>query len=256
MARSSAGASALSRAVALLESFDTGTRDLSATQIAERAGMPLSTAHRIIGELVDLGLLERFGDRRYRVGLHLWELAVRTPGALGIRETALGPLRAAHARIGQHLQLGVLQDRDVLYLERMSAPSSTVNVVVIGGRIPFHATSSGLVLAAHLDAPAREDLLSVPLAPYARAPCPDPAAFREQLAAVRRQGHAITRGYVAAAATSIAVPVRGASGSVVAAVSAIVPTEDPREEQALAVLVPTAAAIARALRHGSGGASL
>lgn len=255
MARSSHGASALSRAVHLLEAFDTGTRDLNVTQLAQRAGMPLSTAHRIVGELVELGLLERAGDRRYRVGLRLWEIAVRTPGALGIRETALPHLHAAHARIGQNLQLGVLQGREVLYLERLSTPNAAVNLVVVGGRIPFHALSSGLVLAAELDADEQEALIAQPLAPYANAPRPSPDALRAQLAEIRRAGYATTRGYVNAEATAIAVPVHGPHGGTVAAISAIVPSEDPREEQVLSVLLVTAAAITRSLRERYAGTS-
>lgn len=253
MARSSAGSSALSRAVAVLETFDIETRDLSATEIAERADMPLSTAHRILGELVRLELLERTPDRRYRIGLHLWELAVRSPGALGIRQIALPTLRAAHAAIGQNLQLGILQGDEVLYLERLSAPGSAVNFVVVGGRLPFHATSSGLVLAAFAEPEVRERLVSLPLRRYAIAPRPAPDALRAELAAVRRRGHAVTRGYVHPAATAIAVPVRGPLGGTVAAISAIVPTEDPRVNAVLGVLHPAARQVTEALRRSYAG---
>ena len=54
-------------------------------------------------------------NRRYRIGIKLWEIAVRTPGALGIREIATPSLQAAHRAIGQHLQLAVLHSGEVLY---------------------------------------------------------------------------------------------------------------------------------------------
>lgn len=253
MARSSGGQSSLSRAVALLEAFDPGTRDLSASQIAARAGLPLSTAHRIIGELVSLGLLERLADRRYRMGLRMWELAVRTPGALGIREIALETLRSTHARIGQNLQLGVLQGSQVLYLERLSAPTAAVNFVVVGGRVPFHATSSGLVLVAHVGSVEQQKALVTSLPKYANAPRPAPEVMLRELAEIRRKGFAITRGYVDAAATAIAVPIKGATGKAVAAISAIVPTDDTREELVLPVLHAAAASITNALRRTSEG---
>lgn len=248
MARSSAGESALSRAVTLLETFNTGTRDLNVTEMASRAGIPLSTAHRIVGELLSLGLLERVSERRYRIGLRLWELAVRTPGALGIRELALETLRAAHARIGQNLQLGVLQGREVLYLEQLSAPKAVGNLIVVGGRIPFHVTSSGLVLAANLEPGLRESLLSQPLVPYGRAPRPDADTLRARLSAIRQAGYVTTRGYVNTDATAIAVPIHGPTGNTVAALSAIVPIDDAHEEQVLAVLFAASATITRALR--------
>lgn len=248
MARSSAGRSSLERAVAVLDAFDAGTRDLSVTEVAARTGMPLSTCHRLLGELTSVGLVERLPERRYRVGLRLWELAVRTPGALGIREIALPFLRQAHAQIGQSLQLGILRDGQMLYLERMSAPEAVENFIIVGGRIPFHATSSGLVLAAFADADVRDRLLAEPLVAYADAPRPSRAALVREFAAIRVAGYKTTVGYVSPSATSIAVPILDALGGAVASINAIVPTADPHESRVLEVLRATAAAISRA-RH-------
>jgi len=248
MARSSAGRSALHRAVAVLESFDEGTRDLSVTEVAARTGMPLSTSHRLLGELVDVGLLERQPDRRYRVGLHLWELAVRTPGALGIRETALPFLQQAHARIGQSLQLGVLQGREMLYLERLSSPGEVQHLITVGGRVPFHATSSGLILAAYAEDSVREALLAEPLQPYANAPLPDRAQLELEFAEIRAAGSKTTVNYITHG-TSIAVPIFDALGHAIATINAIVPSEQPREAQVLDVLRQTSTAISRALNR-------
>lgn len=249
MARSSAGMSSLERAVHILDTFDEGTRDQTASEIAAKAQMPLSTAHRLLGELVSVGLVERLPDRRYRIGLRLWELAVRTPGALGIREIATPYLRQAHAAIGQSLQLGILEGHEMLYLERLSAPGAVVNFIVVGGRIPFHATSSGLVMTAFMDPAHRDEFLSEELRPYANAPLPGLREMTRQLTRIRQQGYATTRGYIHPDATSIAVPVHAPLGGVAAAISAIVPTKDPREAAVLEVLIPTSKAISGALQR-------
>lgn len=247
MARSSAGESALARAVRVLDAFDAGMTNLSATEIAARSGMPLSTTHRLLGELVSLGLLERVPEKRYCVGVRLWELAVRTPGALGIREVALPHLTRAHAAIGQHLNLGILQDSEMLYLIRLSAPVPTENLIVVGGRVPFHATSSGFVLGAYSEPAVQARLLSTPLVPYGRAPRPTPDEMRAIFAGVRSRGFLVTRGYVHPQATSIAVPVRDPLGEVVASINAIVPTDPSHEASVLEVLFPTSKAITDAL---------
>lgn len=254
MARSSAGESSLARAVKVLDSFDAGTTNLSATEIATRAGMPLSTTHRLLGELVSLGLLERVPGRRYCVGVRLWELAVRTPGALGIREVAMPHLMRANAAIGQHVQLGILQGTEMLYLAKLSAPVTTESLIVVGGRVPFHATSSGFVLGAYAERAVQERLLSAPLVPYMRAPEPTPQQMREIFAEVRSRGFLATRGYVHPLASSIAVPVRDPLGRVVAAINAIVPTDVPREPAVLEVLVATSHAITEALSNRYRGA--
>lgn len=253
MAKASGGVSALARAVRILDAFHEGVRDLTATQVAERAGMPLSTVHRLLGDLVDLGLLERQGDRGYRIGLRLWELAVRTPGALGIREIARPFLLQAHAAIGQSVQLGILQGTDVLYLERLSAPRSVVNFVVVGGRLPWYATSSGLVLAAYEESETRAALLASSRPVHAFEPALSSAQLQKVLLDIRRRGHMTTPGYIHPDATSVAVPIKGVLGGTVAAISAIVPTASPREARVLEVLLPTSAAITRALRRTYGG---
>ena len=78
MANSSSGDSVTDRLVRVLETF-TPTRTVqTAAEIGRRAGLPPSMAHRIVGELVDAGLLERDEERRIRVGMRLWELATRS----------------------------------------------------------------------------------------------------------------------------------------------------------------------------------
>src|SRR5689334_1214011 len=62
------------KAVALLEAFRQGPRDLSLNQLAARTGLPLSTAYRIANELVASAALERAEGGGYRVGLRLWEI--------------------------------------------------------------------------------------------------------------------------------------------------------------------------------------
>ncbi len=60
--------------------------ELTVTELARRTGLPLTTTHRLAGELVAGGALERGEDGRYRIGLRLWEIASLAPRGLGLRE--------------------------------------------------------------------------------------------------------------------------------------------------------------------------
>ncbi|MGZ8804031.1 MAG: helix-turn-helix domain-containing protein, partial [Microbacterium sp.] len=108
MARASDGESVLHKHLRVLGAFEAAVPFLTLSEIADRAALAASTAHRIVGELEREGLLERLPDRTYRLGVRLWELACRTPGALGLRELARPYLQAVHARVRQHAQLSVL----------------------------------------------------------------------------------------------------------------------------------------------------
>jgi DNA-binding IclR family transcriptional regulator len=224
MARGSNGESALLRHLRVLEAFDTWNPFLTLTQISEASGLPKSTTHRLVIELVRQGLLEELPDKTYRLGLRLWELASRTPGALGIRELARPWLSAVHERVGQHAQLGVLSGLDVLFVERLSAPDAVVNATLIGGRVPLLASSSGLVLLAGtqnanlVDRVVREGMH--PLTPQG---IQSEAELRSRLRQVHADGFAVTDGYIHPDARGIAVPIAGPLGDVYAAMGVVVP---------------------------------
>lgn len=248
MANASKGESSMSRSVRVLEAFDPGTRDLSLTQITHRSGLPVSSAYRLVAEMCALGLLEKLPNRRYRIGLRLWELANRTPGALGLREVAMPYLQDVQATVRQHTQLAILKGAEVLFLERLSAHQPVVNLSIVGGTMPFHATSSGLVLLAHSDPETVGRVLSARLKESALAPRPNAPALRRILGDVRHDGYAVTKGYVHPDATAVAVPIMGPFGTAAAALAVIVPSADFQLERLLKVLFPAALKISSGMR--------
>ena len=229
MANSPSGDSVTDRLLRVLETF-TPTRTVqTASDIGRRAGLPSSSAHRFIGELVDTGLLERDEDHRIRVGMRLWELATRSSAALRLRQAAMPAMERVQARVGEHTQLAILEQDEALFLERLSSRDATSNITRIAGRLPLHASSSGLVLLAHAPAELQERILAAPLVALTRATLTDSAALRRKLAEIRRLGHAVAPGFIEDVATGLAVPVRDAAGTVVAALSVVIARNAPVE---------------------------
>ncbi|MFK0007809.1 IclR family transcriptional regulator [Paenarthrobacter sp. NPDC090520] len=251
VAKYSAGRSGLSRAVQVLEAFDPRRSELTLTQVAARTGMSLSTVHGIVGELLDLGLLERRG-RELILGVKLWELAVRAPGVFGLRECARPYLEEVRDKLNQHAQLGILEGTDVLYLERLSAAESTVNFTLVGGRFPWYATSSGLVLVAGLESEELSRVLSAPRPKFSREPTESNSVLLTRLARARQEGHAVTSGYLHQGSTSVAVPIVGPYGRAVASLSVIVPSEGFHLASVLKVVAPAARAISAKMKNPAG----
>lgn len=246
MANSPSGDSATDRLVRILETF-TPTRTVQTTaEIGRRADLPSSSAHRIVGELVAAGLLERDESRRVRIGMRLWELATRSSGALRLRQAAMPYMERVQARVREHTQLAILEQDEALFLERLSSPTSGSNITRVAGRLPLHASSSGLVLLAFAHREYQDRILSAPLAPLTRATLSDPAAVRRKLAEVRTLGHAIAPGYIEEVSTGIAVPIRDETSQVIAALSVVLP-RDAESEFALVELHRAARDIERAL---------
>ncbi|MGV8875153.1 MAG: IclR family transcriptional regulator [Rhodococcus sp. (in: high G+C Gram-positive bacteria)] len=225
MGRVHSGESVLARGVRIVEAFGLDDSVLSVSDIARRAGLHIATASRLIEELVSCGWLEREG-RRVRVGVRLWEVASRASPTVGLREAAMPFLEDLHAVVGHHAQLGVLEGTEVLFVERLSAPRAVVNYSRVAGRLPLHASSSGLVLLAHTSAEYQEEVMRGQMTIYTERTIRTERELRSTLAEVRRQGFAFCAGHIYPETTGVAAPVRDANDRVVAAVSLIVPNDE------------------------------
>ncbi|MER6064958.1 helix-turn-helix domain-containing protein [Streptomyces sp. NPDC001792] len=182
--RAQKGESVLARIVRIFEAFTPEDSSLTVSEISRRTGLHVATASRLVAELVSYGFLTRDADRRVRIGMRLWELATRASPSLSLRGAAMPFMEGVHDVVGHHVQLGVLNDDDVLFLERLTARGAVVNYTRIAGRLPLHASSSGLVLLAHgsrRPAPARPGGAPAPLHPeHSRQPrhCCGPSSPR------------------------------------------------------------------------------
>ncbi|SEH00733.1 DNA-binding transcriptional regulator, IclR family [Nonomuraea solani] len=246
------GRSVASRVLSVLGAFSSERRRMSLSDISRRTEMPLTTAHRLVSELVSWGALERDRDGRYQIGLHLWEVAALAPRGLGLREAAMPYLEDLYEVSRQHVQLAVLDGAEVLYLERISSRDAVGVLSRVGGRFPAHATGVGLVLLAYAPPQAQERYLAGPLASFTARTVTDPARLRSVLAEVRRDGYVISDRQVTLDAVSVAAPVRDASDEVVAALSVVVRHGDPQPGALVPAVVTAARGLSRWLRSHPG----
>lgn len=245
MARSTSGESVMERVLRIIEAFDVSTPVLTVSEIARRADLPVTTAHRLVNELVDLRMLERAGPHQIRIGLRMWELSSRSSRVVRLRDVALPFMEDLHAVVRQHTQLGVLDGDEVLYIERLSAPGSMANATYVAGRLPAHACSAGLVLLAFAPADVREEILSQPLARYTPNTVTDPQQLRKIFADIRVQGHCLADSMTIPNAVGAAAPVFDANGDIVAALTIVVPSDADRIVGHIPALMTAARGISR-----------
>jgi DNA-binding IclR family transcriptional regulator len=244
---SPAARSAADRLLDVLGSFGQSHPSLTLTQIAQRAGLPLATAHRLVGVLTGWGALERGEDGRYQVGLRLWEVAALAPRGVGLRQAAMPFLEDLYETTHQNVQLAVRDGLEVVYTERISGHSAVGVHSRVGARWPLHATGVGLVLLAHADASVQDRYCARELAAFTPHTVTDPVRLRRILAEVRRGGCAVSDRQITEDALSVAAPVRGPRGRVVAAVSVVVPAAGARTAALVPVLQVAGRGISRAL---------
>jgi DNA-binding IclR family transcriptional regulator len=235
------------RVLGILEAFSATRDHLSLSEIGRSTGLALSTAHRLINELVSWGALERDDDGRYRIGLRLWEVGSLAPRGLGLREMAMPFLEDLFQAMQENVQLAVLDGTDAVYLERISARRAVRVVTRAGSRLPLHASGVGLVLLANAPLELRHRILAGPLRRYTAHTITDPATLRHKLAEVRRLGYAVSDRQIEEVSISIAAPVFDMHDKVIAALSVVVPAESDQRRY-----VPAVVAGARGLSRSLG----
>ncbi|MFE6407276.1 IclR family transcriptional regulator [Streptomyces sp. NPDC057837] len=236
------------RLLSVLAAFDHEHPALSLTDISRRAGLSLTTTHRLVGALTEWGALERDDSGAYHVGLRLWELAALAPRGLALRQIALPYLEDLYEATHENVQLAVRDGRDVVYTEWLSGRSAVGVHIRVGARWPLHATGVGLVLLAHGGPELQDEYCAGELVSFTPYTITAPARLRRVLAEVRRSGAAVSDRQVTEDALSVAAPVRGPDGAVTAAVSVVVPHADAR----VPVLVPAVRLAARGISRALG----
>jgi len=235
------------RALRLLDAFSAQQPELTLSDIARRADMPLATAHRLLHELCAWGAVERGEHGRYRIGLRLWEVGALAPRGQGLRERALPFLENLSQLTKENVQLAVREGSDVVFVERIAGSTAVPVLTRVGGRFALTATGVGLVLLAHAPAEVQDDVLSKPIKRLTDRTVTDPAELRRMLADVRANGFSVSDRQVTLDSLSVGAPIFDAHGKVIAAVSLVV-HHGSSPPHALAPLVRTSArAISRAL---------
>ena len=176
---------ATEKTLSVLDALD-GARSRLA-DIAERAGLPKSTVHRILRRLVERGYARAQGDGVYVLGPRVLTMAGAMLGRLDATKLAAPVLRSLHADVGHTVHFAMLSDDEAVYLEKLVDPGLPYQFASrVGGRIALHCTAIGKALLADM-----EDLPRLELVPRTPRTVVSVEALRAELERVRERGFAI-----------------------------------------------------------------
>ena len=185
VANSNSGDSVVDRVLRLLAAFPEGVTAIQLSELAARAQLPLTTAHRLVRQLAGHGLLDVGPGGSVSLGLRLWELANRNSPTLELRQAALPFMEDIQQVLNQNVNLAVLDGADVLFVERLSRRGSAVNRAQVAGRMPVHVSSAGLALMANQPRAVQDEYLDAFSGPAGRL---SPADLRALLDEAAHQG--------------------------------------------------------------------
>jgi IclR family pca regulon transcriptional regulator len=247
----------LARGLAVIRTFSSSSPELTLSEVARSCGLTRATARRFLLTLADLGYVHSDG-RDFRLSPRVLELGYAYLSSLSLPEVAGSHLKNLTSEVHESSSVSVLDGDDIVYVARVPAKRiMTVNISV-GTRFPAYVTSMGRVLLADLDEGKLELYLDkLDVRRLTAHTVRSKRALRLELDRVRKQGWALVDQELEEGLRSIAVPIRDASGRVVAAVNvsarAAATTVESVRRDLLPPLLATAARIEADLHNTAAG---
>ncbi|WP_414482539.1 IclR family transcriptional regulator [Limnochorda sp.] len=211
---------AVERAFLLLDVLS--HREAGVSQLARATGLHKATVHRLLQTLLHVGAVEVGAEKgRYRLGLRLLELGGRVLARFELREVAGPYLARFRDETLLTVHMAVLDGTDIVYIEKLDAPTSIHMASTVGSRFPAYCTALGKAILAHLPEAELEAVLSQTEF-EARTPrtITSADALREHLAMVRSRGYAVDDSENEEGIRCVGAPIFGYTGRVMAALSA------------------------------------
>ena len=178
---------AVERALSLLQCFRLPGEELSLAILAQRSALSKSTILRLAGSLIRKGFLHRDGRGRYLLGPELQRLGGLSRTTIGLAELVRPVLVSLSAHTRETASFYVRDGDERICLFRQNSVRSARHHLDEGTRHPLDQGAAGLILRAQ-------------------------ESDDKSLAAVRRQGWAVSLGNRDPEIAAVAVPVTNAEG--------------------------------------------
>jgi IclR family pca regulon transcriptional regulator len=248
---------ALAKGLRILSLFDEQRPSWRVTDLAAAAGLPMPTVYRVVMTLTAEGYLDHLPNGDYRPGVKTLTLGTAALRSLDLVGIATPKLQRLGEATGETVNLAVLTGDRVLYLVRLRNSDLVTANIQVGSTLPAVTTSIGKLLLAHLDdADLHERITAESFAaqhgPNAKVSLDE---LHDELVKIREQGWSMQDEELAYGLRSVAGPITGKDGRVVAGVNLAVQARDWSTQRIVRELKPvvldTCAEISGLLAEGT-----
>jgi DNA-binding IclR family transcriptional regulator len=243
----------IERMMKLLDALSSHSAPLNLKQLAHLTGLHPSTAHRILGALVDAQLVDRMEPGGvYRLGIKLLALGTMVKHRLNIRYEALPFMQQLHDQTGEAVNLSVRQGDDIVYVERTSSGTSLMRVIqIVGARAPLHITAVGKIFLAE---DGRDKILEYArrtgLPGYTMNTITDATVLIREVEKVHETGVAFDNEEAEKGVCCIGAGIHDSDGDLIAGLSLSAPVERMNKKLWVPLVKETAEAISKAMGKG------
>jgi IclR family pca regulon transcriptional regulator len=230
--------STLERGLRVLKAFDEDHPEMTLSEVAARTGLPPAVARRCLITLVELGYVGQH-ERKFLLRPAVLTIGSAFLASMQIEQVVLPPLQTLRDQTGDSASLSVLSGADILYVAHVSTDRRFRVAAGVGTRFPFHATSLGKAIAAHL--PEEERAALCARAPYQRfteRTVTDRAAMADRLALIAERGYDSALDELDYGIVSVAVPIFGRGGRVIASINCSTSTTRISQDELVRTRLP------------------
>ena len=205
------------KALQLIEALSRAGNAVGVSQLGRDLQINKSTVYRLLDTLVRQGYARQEADGgRYALTPKLWELGIGVVRGLSLPRAARPLLEREAAATGETTMLGVVQEREVLILDKVDSSQPLQISSPLGARVPICNSSLGRVLLAFQP----DAFIEAAVADF--APCTEfgiqtPEQLRQDLARIRQEGVSSSRDEWQIGVAGAAATIHDASGGVAGA---------------------------------------
>ncbi|ULT59174.1 IclR family transcriptional regulator [Neobacillus drentensis] len=236
--------SSVKNALRILQSFTMDEPEKKISDLSAALGLNKSTVSRTMTTLASEGFVFKDPEtKKYRLGLSILSLSGIVSSQMDIYRESQPVLNRLVENIGETAHISVLDQLDVIYLQKVECNHPVRFLTHIGKRNPPYCTSSGKVLLAHSPEEVVNLVIAKGLKKYTQNTLTNPQKLRTYLNQVKENGYASSTEEILEGVTSIAAPIFDYRGKVIAALSVVGPTQRIQQHkiQGLAKKVMSAA---------------
>lgn len=216
----------IDRAAQILDCFGFDHQELSVSEIGAKTGLHRSTAHRILMALEYNDLIKQNPSTgKYHLGIKLFKLGHQAVSQLNLREICRPFLSRLMNDTKETIHLAVLDDDQVLYLDKVEGPHALRMPSRVGRYIPTYCTSLGKAMLSCLDDQEVKSILRrQTLKPHTENTVKNINQLLADLRSVRKRGYAVDNEEIEIGLRCVGAPLRDYTGGMVGAISVAAPS--------------------------------
>lgn len=220
------------KACDILLSYNEGNLEYGITELSKKLDLTKSTVHKLLITLEHKGLVVQNQENgKYSLSVRIFELASYYLNKIDVHATVKPHMEELAEEFKETVHFGVLDENQVVYIEKIEGKQSVNIYSKIGRRSPLHCVGVGKAILANLPQERFEEIVNQDLAKYTNHTITEPLKLERELNRIRENGYAIDDEEYEEGIRCVAAPVKNLEGKLIGAMSVTGPANRMTNEK-------------------------